>query len=41
MPVEMWKRAKVLAMDDGRDLRDVLLDALSRYLGEPQKEDAR
>jgi hypothetical protein len=37
MPVELWKRAKVRAMDERRDLRDVLLDALRRYLAETKK----
>jgi len=37
IPVALWKRAKVRAMDERRDLRDVLLDALRRYLA--QKED--
>jgi hypothetical protein len=32
MPAALWKRAKVRAMDEGRDLRDVLLDALRCYL---------
>ena len=35
LPVPLWKRAKVRAMDERRDLRDVLLDALRRYLAEP------
>lgn len=37
MPVALWRRAKVRALDERRDLRDVLLDALRRYLD--QKED--
>jgi len=32
MPAGLWKRAKVQAMDERRDLRDVLLDALRAYL---------
>ena len=45
MPVALWQRAKVRALEERRDLRDVLLDALGRYLGEPvgtpTKEEAR
>ena len=35
LPVPLWKRAKVRAMDERRDLRDVLLDALRAYLATP------
>lgn len=35
MPAALWRRAKVRAMDEGRDLRDVLLDALRAYLKTP------
>jgi len=38
MPVALWQRAKVRAMEERRDLRDVLLDALRRYLGETKEE---
>jgi hypothetical protein len=41
LPVSLWKEAKVRAMDEGRDLRDVLLDALGRYLAEATKEETR
>ena len=40
MPVALWKRAKVQAMNERRDLRDVLLDALRRYLADAKKEGA-
>jgi hypothetical protein len=35
MPAALWKRAKVRAMDERRDLRDVLLAALRAYLKHP------
>jgi len=35
LPVPLWKQAKVRAMDERRDLRDVLLDALRAYLATP------
>jgi hypothetical protein len=35
MPATLWKQAKVRAMDERRDLRDVLLDALRAYLNTP------
>ena len=45
MPVALWQRAKVRALEERRDLREVLLEALGRYLGEPvgvpTKEEAR
>jgi hypothetical protein len=41
LPVPLWKQAKVRAIDERRDLRDVLLDALRLYLKTPvaKKED--
>jgi hypothetical protein len=38
MPADLWRRAKLRAMDERRDLRDVLLDALRRYLRTPREE---
>ena len=35
MPVSLWRRAKTRAMDERRDLRAVLLDALRAYLATP------
>jgi hypothetical protein len=35
MPAALWKRAKVRAIDERRDLRAVLLDALRAYLATP------
>jgi hypothetical protein len=36
LPEALWKRAKVRAMDERRDLRDVLVDALRAYLAPPK-----
>jgi hypothetical protein len=42
LPASLWKAAKVRAMDERRDLRDVLLDALRAYLKTPiEKEGER
>ncbi len=38
LPLDLWQRAKVRALEEGRDLRDLLLEALGRYLGETKKE---
>ena len=38
LPVALWQRAKLRALEERRDLRDVLLEALGRYLGETKKE---
>jgi hypothetical protein len=35
LPLALWKRAKTRALDERRDLRAVLLDALRAYLGTP------
>jgi hypothetical protein len=37
MPPDLWRAAKIHAMDTGVDLRDVLLEALRRYLAETKK----
>ena len=41
MPADLWKAAKIRAMEERVDLRDVLLDALRRYLGHTKKETTR
>jgi hypothetical protein len=41
LPVALWKAAKVRAMDERRDLRDVLLAALRAYLETPKKTPTR
>ena len=38
LPLALWQRAKVRALKERRDLREVLLEALGRYLGETKKE---
>ena len=35
----LWKRAKVRALDDGTDLRTVLITALEQYLATKRKGD--
>lgn len=37
IPPALWREAKVRALDEGRDLRDVLLDALRAYLAKPME----
>lgn len=32
MPPELWRRAKIRAVEEQRDLRAILLDALEAYL---------
>jgi len=32
LPRELWKRAHVRAMDEGKDLQDVIAEALAAYL---------
>ena len=32
LPEDLWKAAKIAALEDGRDLADVIVDALTRYL---------
>ena len=37
LPGELWRSAKIRAMDDRVDLRTVLIRALEQYLGLPPK----
>ena len=37
LPGEVWRSAKIRAMDDRVDLRTVLIRALEQYLGLPPK----
>ncbi len=37
LPRELWKRAHVRAMDEGRDLQDVIASALEQYLSAPSR----
>ncbi len=41
MPADLWKAAKVRALEERVDLRDVLLAALRLYLGAAKKEGTR
>ena len=38
IPRALWKRAKVRAVEEERDLRDVVMESLERYLGEKPKK---
>jgi len=38
LPADLWRAAKVRALDEQRDLRDVLLDALRAYLRTPLRK---
>jgi len=40
MPADLWKAAKMRALEERVDLRDVLLTALRRYLAQTKKEGA-
>jgi hypothetical protein len=40
MPEELWRAAKMRALDEG-DLRTVMLRALEEYLAKPSKPKAR
>jgi len=40
LPADLWKRAKVRAVDERVDLRDVIIAALEAYL-RPKKEGSR
>ena len=33
IPRDLWRRAKVLAAETDRDLREVVIEALEQYLG--------
>jgi hypothetical protein len=41
IPEELWKAAKIAAVQEGRDLRDVLLSALERYLKDKRRKEAK
>lgn len=40
LPGELWRAAKIRAMDDRADLRTVLVRALEQYLGEDKPKRA-
>jgi hypothetical protein len=37
LPADLWREAKIRAMDDRVDLRTVFIRALEGYLGRPPK----
>ena len=37
IPDDLWKAAKILAVEEKRDLRDIIIDALQEYLGKKTK----
>jgi hypothetical protein len=41
LPRPLWKAAHVRALDDNRDLQDVIVAALEAYLKPARKEGAR
>ena len=41
MPEELWREAKIRAMDEKRNLQDVVADALKAYLKTPRKENKK
>lgn len=41
LPRALWRDAHVLAMDQGRDLKDVIADALRSYIAAARKEGRR
>lgn len=38
VPKELWRRAKMRAVETDRDLRDVVIEALEVALGKPPKK---
>jgi hypothetical protein len=40
MPRQIWKAAHIRALDEGRDLQDVIVSALELYLKTPVKSRA-
>jgi hypothetical protein len=38
IPRSLWKRTKLRAVEEERDLRDVVMESLERYLGEKLKK---
>jgi hypothetical protein len=41
LPEALWRAAKILAMDEKRDLRSVIIAALEDYLKTKRKREAR
>lgn len=38
IPRSLWKRAKLRAVEEDRDLRDVVMESLERYLAEKKSK---
>jgi hypothetical protein len=41
IPEEVWRAAKIRAMDEHRNLQDVVAEALREFLKKPKKGDAK
>lgn len=41
LPADVWRDAKIRALDEHRDFQDVVADALRVYLARPIKKEAR
>lgn len=37
IPDDLWKAAKILAVEENKDLRDVIVEALQEHLGKKTK----
>ena len=37
IPDDLWKAAKILAVEENKDLRDVIIEALQEHLGKKAK----
>ncbi len=37
IPDDLWKAAKILAVEESKDLRDVIIEALRKHLGKKAK----
>ncbi len=37
IPDDLWKSAKILAVEESKDLRDVIVEALQEHLGKKAK----
>jgi hypothetical protein len=41
LPADVWRAAKIRAMDDQADLRTVVVEALRKYLNLPEESKTR
>ena len=37
IPDDLWKAAKILAVEESKDLRDIIIEALQEHLGKKAK----